>query len=376
MAKITYLNKVKIQDIPVAEINKFTDANANEIKSVVNDLDDIKQNKLVEGTGIIIDDTDPLNPIITSTGGGVTDHTILTSIGTNTHAQIDTALTRLENTSGTNTGDQDLSGYEILSNKKTDVETNKTSNVFYPSIKAIYDWAVLKFQSILVSGTNIKTVNGASILGSGNLTVTGASQNLQQVTDIGNVTSNIIKSTNTIESVASTTSFSRMTNQGLLYLGLTSLHKMSLLGFLGQVTNRVNSNFDFILQFPTNATAAYTQTLQSKTGTIALLTDITGGGTTNLTTTHATTSVTINSDTGTDAVINGATTSLAGVITNGTQSFAGAKTFTGNVLSANSVTNELDTYTGTSKVTQIITCSLAEYNAIGTKNANTLYVII
>lgn len=76
MAKITYLNKVKIQDIPVAEINKFTDANANEIKSVVNDLDDIKQNKLVEGDGIIIDDTDPLNPIITSTGGGVTDHTI------------------------------------------------------------------------------------------------------------------------------------------------------------------------------------------------------------------------------------------------------------------------------------------------------------
>lgn len=38
------------------------------------------------------------------------DHTGLSSIGTNTHAQIDTALTRLANTSGTNTGDQDLSG--------------------------------------------------------------------------------------------------------------------------------------------------------------------------------------------------------------------------------------------------------------------------
>ena len=36
---------------------------------------------------------------------GVTDHTLLTNIGTNTHAQIDTALTRLVNTSGTNTGD-------------------------------------------------------------------------------------------------------------------------------------------------------------------------------------------------------------------------------------------------------------------------------
>jgi hypothetical protein len=37
---------------------------------------------------------------------GVTDHTNLSSIGTNTHAQIDTALTRLANTGGTNTGDQ------------------------------------------------------------------------------------------------------------------------------------------------------------------------------------------------------------------------------------------------------------------------------
>jgi hypothetical protein len=33
------------------------------------------------------------------------DHTLLANIGTNTHAQIDTALTRLANTSGTNTGD-------------------------------------------------------------------------------------------------------------------------------------------------------------------------------------------------------------------------------------------------------------------------------
>ena len=42
---------------------------------------------------------------------GVTDHNDLTNIGVNTHDQIDTALTRLAGTSGSNTGDQDLSSY-------------------------------------------------------------------------------------------------------------------------------------------------------------------------------------------------------------------------------------------------------------------------
>jgi len=44
MAKITYTNKVKIKDIPVAEVNKFTADNANEIKTIVNELDDLKIN--------------------------------------------------------------------------------------------------------------------------------------------------------------------------------------------------------------------------------------------------------------------------------------------------------------------------------------------
>jgi hypothetical protein len=40
------------------------------------------------------------------------------------------------------------------------------------------------------------------------------------------------------------------------------------------------------------------------------------------------------------------------------------------------ITNRNDTYTGTAKVTDIITLSQAEYNGIGTKDPSTLYIII
>jgi hypothetical protein len=53
--------------------------------------------------------------------------------------------------SGTNTGDQDLSGYLTSAS------------------------AAAAYQVILVSGTNIKTVNGSTLLGSGDLTISGLS---------------------------------------------------------------------------------------------------------------------------------------------------------------------------------------------------------
>lgn len=54
------------------------------------------------------------------------DHTALKNIGTNTHSNIDTALTRLANTSGTNTGDQDLSKYINAIGVVTNVDFTKT----------------------------------------------------------------------------------------------------------------------------------------------------------------------------------------------------------------------------------------------------------
>jgi len=65
---------------------------------------------------------------------------------------------------------QDLSGLELLSNKKTDVETNKTSDAFYPSIKSIVDWVTNLF--VKGSGTENylpKFGVGGKVLGNSNV---------------------------------------------------------------------------------------------------------------------------------------------------------------------------------------------------------------
>ena len=77
--------------------------------------------------------TSPTNGIVTSDTG--TDATIPLADGTNAGLLKPAKFTVLENTSGTNTGDQDLSGK----------------------------------QDTLVSGTNIKTKGGISLLGSGDI---------------------------------------------------------------------------------------------------------------------------------------------------------------------------------------------------------------
>ena len=65
----------------------------------------------------------------------------------------------------------DVSGKEDISNKTQTVEIDKVSTTKYPSVKGIVDWIVARFQVILVSGTNIKTIGGVSLLGSGDVTV-------------------------------------------------------------------------------------------------------------------------------------------------------------------------------------------------------------
>lgn len=77
-----------------------------------------------------------------------------------------------------------------------------------------------------------------------------------------------------------------------------------------------------------------------------------------------------------NVIIGTTTDNGAKLQVNGSATFASTVTATGNILGANTVTNETDTYTASAKVTKMITLSQSEYNAIGTKDVNTLYIIV
>ena len=58
---------------------------------------------------------------------------------------------------------------EYQNNKVTFIDA-ASSNIQYPSARAVYDALITK-QDVLVSGTNIKTINGNSILGAGDIVI-------------------------------------------------------------------------------------------------------------------------------------------------------------------------------------------------------------
>jgi hypothetical protein len=105
-------------------------------------------------TGVVVLDADDIDDAETT-------HKFVTS----------TDITNLSNLSGTNTGDQDLSGYELLSNKENTTIDNNTTK--YPTVNLLKTGLDAK-QDALVSGTNIKTINTQSILGSGDITIGGS----------------------------------------------------------------------------------------------------------------------------------------------------------------------------------------------------------
>ena len=107
---------------------------------------------------------------------------------TNKRYVTDANLTVINNTSGTNTGDQTLSGLGGVPTSRTisttaplsgggDLSADRTlsiatANTTTTGALSSTDWNTFNGkQSTLVSGTNIKTINGTTILGSGDLTI-------------------------------------------------------------------------------------------------------------------------------------------------------------------------------------------------------------
>lgn len=95
---------------------------------------------------------------------------------------------------------QSLLGSGNIDLTKSDVglsNVDNTSDLNKP-ISTATQTALNSKQNTLVSGTNIKTINGNTILGSGDLVVGGTTPTLQEVTDEGNSTTNPIYFNGTI----------------------------------------------------------------------------------------------------------------------------------------------------------------------------------
>jgi hypothetical protein len=85
------------------------------------------------------------------------------ALGVDDNYVTDAEKTKLANLSGTNTGDQDLSSKQDVLVSGTNIKTVNSTSLLGSGDVAV--------QATLVSGTNIKTINSSSILGSGDLVV-------------------------------------------------------------------------------------------------------------------------------------------------------------------------------------------------------------
>lgn len=150
-----------------------------------------KQATLVSGTNIkTINGTSVLgsgNIVISGGGGGAVDSVngqtgtvVLTqdniADGTTYKQYSEAEKTKLSNITGTNTGD------ETTSTIKTKLGAGSTSTDGYITST---DWNTFNGkQDGLISGTNIKTINGTSVLGSGDITVSGSGAGVTVYSDL------------------------------------------------------------------------------------------------------------------------------------------------------------------------------------------------
>lgn len=64
---------------------------------------------------------------------------------------------------GIETITQALAGYQLKSEKTSDIETNKTSESLYPNVKGVYDWGVAKFAPIAIYNSTTTYLTQANL---------------------------------------------------------------------------------------------------------------------------------------------------------------------------------------------------------------------
>ena len=165
-----------IGQIDLSDYETKDDADVKEevISTALNNLNTNKQDKLTAGQNITID----ANNVISATGGGGTQQQADWNQTDSTAVDfIKNKPDTSEFVTKTEYNPKELAIAEAL----TDLNENKADKTEIPDVSTLATKTELNAkQDTLVSGTNIKTINNQSILGSGNINISGGGGNYVQ----------------------------------------------------------------------------------------------------------------------------------------------------------------------------------------------------